>query len=224
MSMTEAQIKAVIQKNCGRSYTDFNNEIRGWLNNRIKDDVTTPYNFWFMETSETKTTVAVTRTIALPSNYKDDMPDGIVYRDSSTNACTPLDVINEAEARRRWATDDTGEPEAIIIKETTAEIWPLPDDAYYIDFECYCHVTPFSDSVTNNFISNNYPNLYIFAGTAEGFRFLEEPEKANEWDGQFFKLLDRLVSYNIERQTGKITLTPRADVKTHAAYSRPWGE
>lgn len=209
--MLVADIRTEIQKYCGRNYTDFNNRIDGWINRAIKDKVLMPHNLWFMKTSTTKTTTSATRTISLPDNYKDDQDNSIYYRDSSNNS-TELDIIDEVQARRDWSTTDTGTPEALIIGDTTAEVWPLPNGTYNIDFEHYSFLADLSDSATSNWLSINYPNLYIFAGVAEGYDYLGEHEEAKEWWAKFYELVNQLTTYNILRQTGSINMQPRPDV------------
>lgn len=219
--MLITEIESAVKVNCGRDYTEFNNEIRGWINRFIKEQCCTLYNFWFMKHSETIPTVASTRSYNLPTRYKDDVPDGIVYRDSSGNT-TPLDVLNDADIKKEYSLTDTGTPEAIVIGETTYDVYPLANGAYNIDWVCYVYLADLSDSNTSNWFTNNYAQMLIDAGTADGFSYLGEHEEAAVWMGKAIEKLNDLVSYNVQRQTGKIIMAPRADVNANLNSARTW--
>lgn len=209
--MNIADIRAAVKKNCGRDYADFNNFIDSWVNNTVREALMMKYNLWFMEHSETIPTVAAQRAYSLPDNYKEELDGGVLYR-MSNGVTTPLDIMNEAEVRKYWTETDTGQPQAIVIKEDTYEIWPLPDAAYDIDWNCFVFMSDLSDANTSNYLSTHWPNVYINAGTFKGFQFLEEYERAAYWEGEMTKIINDIVSYNLTRQTGNLSLGFSANV------------
>lgn len=217
--MNIAEIRERIQKNCGRNYDDFNNQIDSWCNNTVKERLMLLYDLWFMDYAETIPTVSGTRSYSLPTSFKNARQDGIVYRDSNNDTAV-LDILTEPDAHKYWGDDDTGPPEAIVIQESTYDVWPKPDDAYNIDWDCSNFLTDLSDSNTTNYISNNFPDVYIGAGTYKGFLFLEEYERAAIWEGVMNQSIDLLLAYNVNRRLGKVKLSFSPNAKAYYKNSR----
>lgn len=217
--MLIADIRARIKSNCGRDYTEFNNMIDSWCNNIVKERLMLLYDLWFMDYAVTKDTTATTRSYTLPTNFKNARQDGIVYRDSNNDTAV-LDVITEPEAHKYWGDDEDGEPKAIVIQESTYDVWPIPDDTYHIDWDCSVFLTDLSDAATSNYLSINYPDLYINGGTYKGFQFLEEYERATYWEQEFEKSINKILEYNTIRRLGKITLTFSANAKASYQNNR----
>jgi hypothetical protein len=217
--MLIADIRAKVSSYCGRSNAEFTVNIDAWVNNIVKERLMLLYDLWFMDSESTIPTVAATQNYALPTNFKDVKQEGVVYRDSN-GSCVPLDVISEQEALSQWEIDAVGAPEAIVIKESTYDVWPIPDDIYNIDWDCSVFLADLSDANTSNYLSINYPDVYINGGNYKGFQFLEEYERATYWEGELQKSIDKILAYNTLRRLGKISLSFSANSKAHYRNSR----
>lgn len=65
-------------------------------------------------------------------------------------------------------------------------------DSQYLEMLYYSRVIPLSATATQNFISDSYPDAYIFGALVEINSFVKDFESASAWDGRFKQVLDEM--------------------------------
>lgn len=93
---------------------------------------------WFLEFHNTSlVTVASTRSISLPSGFiVEKEEDTMLLTDSDGN----LHEVSKEELsvlKHQFLTSDAGIPEFYALVGSTIEFYPLPDDAYSLDWTYY---------------------------------------------------------------------------------------
>ena len=113
---------------------------------------------WFLENEADLTTVASTRTVALPSDFLREVDDGVVYYQKSSTEYMELVKTEKERLDASFLTGDPGEPEGYALWGTNVYLGPTPDDAYTIKWPYYKSeqtANPFADNgnaVTNKWL------------------------------------------------------------------------
>jgi hypothetical protein len=106
---------------------------------------------WFLLSSLTSAaTVASLRSVALPSDFLMEVEDsGLFYTDSSGN----MNELAKDEYNylvKYYAETDSGPPEAYALVGSNYEIFPMPDDAYTLQYYYFLHDAAPTDTATEN--------------------------------------------------------------------------
>ncbi len=170
------------------------------------------HNFFWMETSATRSTTNGTSTYTLPSagdsnwtqsagvlEYKDEIDFNLTGYDSLT---IPLTRTYQREAQDNIDYEDTsatGTPKRYSIQAGYIKLYQAPGHAYNnntawtMNLNYYGYLTELSgDSATNALVSE-YPELLEYGATAECWRYLFEEDRADYWEGKYAAIYQEAV-------------------------------
>lgn len=229
--MTYTEMATEITYNIGRgSTTEIAAMISGWIN-RVQRKVCQGRNWYFLRRSTTQAITVVTSSTDynLPAyaagppivwEYKDDAIFWIAESGSTEYAILP--IKGELDAMRYFSSDDTGKPEAVVLKGTQYTLFPFADGSYTLYIVYYGYLPDLSGS-NDNELSIRKPELLIYGATAEGYRYLQEHEQAMAWDAKFREELADLSAMDTARKLGQaMELSPRSGARgSTMSRSRP---
>ena len=169
-------------------------EIPGWINEAVRE-ACSRHNFRCMEAELLPVTQNQQRELETkPALWKEARSDPYMYRqDGSTKelnwAASESDMIRtyaiQLPDEGNTAAPDEGEPRYILERETTFDVFPLPDQLSTWDNGNYRIVIPYwaylaslvSDNDTNWF-TDDHPYYLIWKATAIGFAANRDEERA----------------------------------------------
>lgn len=144
-------------------------------------DINAQFNHRGVESTSTLTPTASSRTIALPTGYREPLNLWGLW-EGSAGTFDVRAVIREA---MHISTVD-GIPSAWCI------------DGDNVSFDCPCNSASqytflfrwvggvaLSDSTTTNLILTNYPNVYLFGALKEAAPYLRDPDALALWEGKY---------------------------------------
>lgn len=137
-----------------------------------------------LEAEETLTGTIGSRTIALPSDYREPLnfwwSNGV---DRTPLRFAPPELLDV------W--DSEGRPVAWTIDGTNIAFDRACDSAYSFIFR-YRQKLQLSDANPTNVILTNYPDAYLFGALVEAGPFLRDDDLLQLWEGRFEKALDEI--------------------------------
>ena len=86
----------------------------------------------------------------------------------------------------------TGVPAFVAPVDGQVYWAPVPDATYALKMVYYRDIVPLSDSITTNWVIDEYPSLYLYAAMSEAMGFLKHWERAEYWDGKFDQLAEKI--------------------------------
>ena len=154
---------------------------------------------WFQDTSIA--TVAGTGTYNLPTGFKDDDSMWISNSDGSVSEIVSM---GENDFRRYYGTptdsSQWAEPINYLLRATTVELRPIPDDVYNIIFCCWKWVPDLTENVdVSNSLLDNYEDLMEAETTMRGFQYLQQYDDAAQWETKRDKYYRDMVVDNNNR-------------------------
>jgi|TARA_Y100000310_G_scaffold1753_1_gene2216 hypothetical protein len=170
------------------TYAELQTAVANWLDrddltNRITEFITlceTRFNrelrIRAMETTATDTTVAGTRSYALPTGYL----QGRVFS-LNTTPITMLEYLAPEMMDRLWAGSRTGKPLAYTIVGNNYNLGPGPDAAYTVELVYYKSFDALSDSATTSTMLTNNPDVYLYGSLLEAEPFLQNDARVGLW-------------------------------------------
>lgn len=140
-----------------------------------------------METTATLSTVAGQDYVALPTGFA-----GIrgVYRDgspqSSMSYYTPEQLNSIANTSRA--------PYAFTIRGDNMVFAGPSDSVYEVELHYYQKFTALSDSNTSNWLTENAPQVLLYAALQAAAEFIRDNEQAERWSALFVRALAEVES------------------------------
>jgi len=186
-----------------------------WINDAQRS-IARAYNFAFLESEATASTVDGQQNYQLPTS------DGAELRWKSEISCELINKSSyrvtlsrifkqDAEQRVRFQnTADSGTPTHYAIQKGQIYLFPKPDhsanggSAWTINLEYYGYLDDLdSDTDTNDLVAN-YPEILEAFATASAFDYVYEEEKASYWKNKAAGLIQDMVAEDISNQYGTI--------------------
>ncbi len=182
--MDNGQIKAEVASWLLDLPGDASSRIQGWVNEALKD-ATDRYNFRCMQAESLPITVNQQRELLTkPSNWKEHRGEPYFFRqDGSTK---PISwAQSEAQMIRSYAIQlpdegnttaaDEGEPRYLLERETTVDVFPLPDDEsdwndgnYRLVLPYWKHMAAMSADADTNWLTERADYYVIWKAVALG--------------------------------------------------------
>lgn len=174
------------------TYTELQTAVANWLD---RDDLTARIPEFIaltearfnrllrvrsMETEADETTVAGTRSYALPTDYRQMRTVHL-----TTSPITPLSYITPEIMDRVWAGSTGGKPVSYTIKGNSVYLGPSPDVVYTIRFLYYKTVPALSALTPTNDILTESPDVYLYGCLLEAEPFLQNDARVQLWATAF---------------------------------------
>lgn len=175
------------------SYSTLKTAMAGWLD---RSDLTSTLDD-FIDLAEAQIARDL-RVSAMVSALDETIASGVitvpagflgftsVYIDGSTTQ--PLRVTSADSIYRDYPLRSSDSKPKYIAQEGTSFIFgPYPDSAYNVKGGYYAKLSPLGDgtggTVTTNYLTDEAPDLLLFACLRESYRYLMDHEKAEYFNG-----------------------------------------
>lgn len=183
------------------------------LVNRGMRWVQTRHNFYVMEaTFETAVSVGQRGGITRPADWKAARSKPYVEFTDVTRPAKEIVMASNREAWKRWADDDTGEPEVLAEIEGitgagagTFDVWPLSDGEYNIYVPYWRYLPDLSLATDTNWITTNAAEAIIAYATALGFMKDWNENRAVMWKAEAQERLNEAINADKRRHLGAVT-------------------
>ncbi len=160
-----------------------------------RDQIMARKNWWFMEKAATPyaLTAVSPQNQSFPADFKKERYFYLEF--SSPADFKPLEIRPWEEAISKYNPGDSGEPSFLTMRGKEFFIWPpVLDKAYTLKLIYYAWPKIYNDalgdaSIDTDEISDQYPQLYLFSLTADGFNTSQEYDKASYWERKFINLV-----------------------------------
>ena len=133
-----------------------------------------------METTVTDSTVAGTRSYALPTRYLQTRTIQL-----STDPITPLEYLTPEMMDRLWAGSQVGKPQTFTIIGDNYHLGPSPDGVYTVEIVYYQRFAALSDLAPTNTMLTENPDVYLYATLLEAEPFLANDARIQLWMAAF---------------------------------------
>jgi len=100
--------------------------------------------------------------------------------------------IRSAPLRQLFLAHDTGRPRFFSVVGSNIYFGPTPDQEYTMDIIYYAALTNISTSNATNWVSDNYPELIVWASMFEALMWLKDDNRAASYFGRMEKLIDEI--------------------------------
>jgi len=136
------------------------------------------------------------------------------------NSFKPLfqQSIESMDVYRKGNNNVTGLPAFFALVDNTIELAPTPDSSYTLQLTYYGTIDALSDSNTSNFISNSYPDAYLYGALKHASIYLMEDDRVALFTQQFEKALEEMRMEQEKAEFGKGSLMQRR--KTYGKTGR----
>ena len=136
------------------------------------------------------------------------------------NSFKPLfqQSIESMDVYRKGNNNVTGLPAFFALVDNTIELAPTPDASYTLQLTYYGTIDALSDSNTSNFISNSYPDAYLYGALKHASIYLMEDDRVALFTSQFEKALEEMRMEQEKAEFGKGSLMQRR--KTYGKTGR----
>lgn len=137
-----------------------------------------------MVTVGTLTTVASTRTVALPTDWL--AFQSVTIDDSLDRAMTPtsFEIIHEGAL---WS--QTGQPEEYAIQGSLMYLSPLPSDVFTLDVSYFSKLTALTNDTDTNAVLQAHYDLYLNAVLEQAALYTQDLELAGVFSSNFDNIL-----------------------------------
>jgi hypothetical protein len=133
-----------------------------------------------METIVDISTVAGTRSYALPTGYLQARTLQL-----TTDPITPLEYLAPEMMDRLWAGSQVGKPMTFTFIGNNYILGPSPDGVYTLEFVYYKKYTALSDAAPTNEMLTDNPDVYLYATLLEAEPFLANDARIQLWMAAF---------------------------------------
>lgn len=139
-----------------------------------------------LEYSGTLTTVAGTRTYAVPS--------GFVRLLSAVD----LEIVLSEEIAQAYADNQAqSEPDYIAFDGTQFVVHPVPDAAYSFPYTAQVRFAALSGDSDTNTILTRWPGLYLYGALTEAAPYLEDDARVPLWSAKYGEVLAGARRFNV---------------------------
>ncbi len=127
------------------------------------------------------------------------------------NNFTPLmqQSIESLDIYRKSVDNVSSQPVYYALVDNTIELAPTPDTSYTLQLTYYGTIDALSDSNTSNFISNSYPDAYLYGALKHASIYLMEDDRVALFTQQFEKALEEMRLEQEKAEFGKGSLMQR---------------
>ena len=198
------------------TYAELKTNIANFLN---RSDLTSQLDF-FIDATEAEfnrrlrvkdmikraTATADAQYISLPTDWLEAIN---VQLDG--NNFTPLmqQSIESLDIYRKSVDNVSNQPVYYALVDNTIELAPTPDTSYTLQLTYYGTIDALSDSNTSNFISNSYPDAYLYGALKHASIYLMEDDRVALFTQQFEKALEEMRLEQEKAEFGKGSLMQR---------------
>jgi Sec7-like guanine-nucleotide exchange factor len=198
------------------TYAELKTNIANFLN---RSDLTSQLDF-FIDATEAEfnrrlrvkdmikraTATADAQYISLPTDWLEAIN---VQLDG--NNFTPLmqQSIESLDIYRKSVDNVSSQPVYYALVDNTIELAPTPDTSYTLQLTYYGTIDALSDSNTSNFISNSYPDAYLYGALKHASIYLMEDDRVALFTQQFEKALEEMRLEQEKAEFGKGSLMQR---------------
>lgn len=157
-----------------------------------------------METSVTLATVGGTPTVALPARY---VQMRLLSLDGSPDRV--LTYLTPEDLRRRYRSSAGGKPSAFTLEGEAIRLAPTPDGVHALDCLYYAAFAPLSAGV--NWLIQNAPDVYLYAGLCEAMPFIGNDRRLAVWQALYAQAIERLTAADQRDRHSGAALTLQSD-------------
>ena len=198
------------------TYDELKTNIANFLN---RSDLTSQLDF-FIDATEAEfnrrlrvkdmikraTATADAQYISLPTDWLEAINVQI-----DSNEFTPLfqQSIESLDVYRKSINNVGNQPVYYALVDNTIELAPTPDTSYTLQLTYYGTIDALSDSNTSNFISNSYPDAYLYGALKHASIYLMEDDRVALFTQQFEKALEEMRLEQEKAEFGKGSLMQR---------------
>jgi Sec7-like guanine-nucleotide exchange factor len=198
------------------TYAELKTNIANFLN---RSDLTSQLDF-FIDATEAEfnrrlrvkdmikraTATADSQYLSLPTDWLEAIN---VQLDG--NNFTPLmqQSIESLDIYRKSVDNVSSQPVYYALVDNTIELAPTPDTSYTLQLTYYGTIDALSDSNTSNFISNSYPDAYLYGALKHASIYLMEDDRVALFTQQFEKALEEMRLEQEKAEFGKGSLMQR---------------
>lgn len=155
-----------------------------------------------METQTTLSTVAGTRSVALPSRYRQ------MKRIYLTNDSPALTFMTTEDI---YKFTTTGQPKFYSIEGENVLFGPIPNAVYSVPINYFAAFQALSDLNATNWVLTNAPDIYLYGSLAAAEPYILNDERLPMWKTLFEKAIaDQQTEDDRDRASGT-ALTMRQD-------------
>jgi hypothetical protein len=185
------------------TYTGLKDAIADWLDrsdltSRIPDFITLAearinrdLRIRPMEVRSTMLTAGAKRYYNLPGGY-------VQMRNIqlNTDPISSLEYITPEMIDRLYAGTSSGKPRAYTLIGDEIQLAPIPDAVYTVEMAFYEKFTPLGDgtsgTVTNNWLTNNAPDVLLYGTLLEAEPFIKNDERISVWLNAYREAIDKI--------------------------------
>lgn len=126
--------------------------------------------------------------------------------------------VNGAPHKKVMQAGQFGRPLYYSIINETFYFGPTPDQEYAFQAVYYAKPPPLSDSNTSNWVSENNPELYLWAALLEACLFLKDDMRAQVWEGRYMQLKEDTINSQQRRDMESGALAVRETMFRNARH------
>jgi hypothetical protein len=189
-----------------------------WINDSQRQ-ICRSYNFSFMETETTTTTVEDQTSYSLPDGtgttlrFKSEISLELIEPVSLDRK--PLKKTTKQDAERVFRTNKSGRPKQYAIQQKAIFFYPTPtsnsSNNWTVNIEYYGYLADLSADTDTNDLVDDFPEVLEYLGTAMALRYVMEEERAEFWESKFKQYLSGMVQESDNDRYGTQELGARPE-------------
>lgn len=170
------------------NYSELQTSVANWLNRgdlsaNIPDFITlaeaqlsTDLKTRSMETKVTLSTVAGTKTVALPTDMLEMRRLQVVGTYNQ-----PLSYRSPDELSIDYASNMSAQPIVFTVVGGNIELAPIPDGVYSLELTYQQRIPALSVTNTTNWLLSNWPNAYLYGALVAATPFIMNDARLQTW-------------------------------------------
>ena len=188
--------------------SDLTTYIQNWIND-TRVDIALKYNFKYLYTEASASTVATTKKYALPSDYLghlvvwcankklmkiDPREADELTKTDHTQTAYPR-VLTVEGASTIDATTTSGPPDYYIERGMEFELYPTPDSVYTLTVSYYQQPVAWTaaQSASYDYMSTFHYEAIIWGASLRGAMFLDDDDNTAKFGGLYDKAITEMV-------------------------------
>lgn len=193
MTISLDTLRSELRMNLGVDDTDLPDADADLLLNRTYWELLEKFHIRETESSTTITTVAGTRTYALPANFESLRISSFVDPDSSQHTQLKMFTIKEYENLYNASSEEEAPPTHYFRQGSDITFWPTPDDVYTLILYYRQTLDDLSDSNTDPQLPKSWQELLILGAVYRGFLRFNDYDKANSSKAHYVGQLNSMI-------------------------------
>lgn len=183
------------------NYSELQTSIASWLNRgdlsaNIPDFITlaeaqlsTDLKTRSMETKVTLSTVAGTKTVALPTDMLEMRRLQVVGTYNQ-----PLSYRSPDELSIDYASNMSAQPIVFTVVGSNLELAPIPDAVYSLELTYQQRIPALSVTNTTNWLLTSWPNAYLYAALVAATPFIMNDARIQVWAQLYSQAIESINS------------------------------